>query len=235
MLVTEPYLATLPDIGNFAKLSRACRSQKAFVAPFPNVREWRRPVNAKRTECRLQHVPDGILDQTNVRVVHKPPRRRRRHGCCTSFRISPKPALMKPAQPARPHPHAEATYRIVPLKDGAFGLEVVIPGTSPTTVTSSPPRLTLKYGSRGTRAKCNQTAHSFLGFDGTVATADRHDKTSRADPSNFSKSPTSFVLSVRQYVRRNLFLTRNVAFRLPDMSPSHRQWRFNPTCRSLPP
>ena len=93
----------------------------------------------QREENRMQIAARSrvvYVDQTNVRVVHKPPRRRRRHGCCTSFRISPKPALMKPAQPARPHPHAEATYRIVPLKDGAFGVEVVIPGTSPTTVTS---------------------------------------------------------------------------------------------------
>jgi hypothetical protein len=35
----------------------------------------------------------------------------------------------------RTHPHAEATYRVVPLKDGAFGVEVVIPETYPTTVT----------------------------------------------------------------------------------------------------
>jgi hypothetical protein len=32
------------------------------------------------------------------------------------------------------HPHAEAIYRVVPLKVGAFGVEVVIAGTYPTTV-----------------------------------------------------------------------------------------------------
>ena len=35
---------------------------------------------------------------------------------------------------ARTHPHAEATYRVIPLKDGTFGVEVVIPETYPTTV-----------------------------------------------------------------------------------------------------
>jgi hypothetical protein len=35
----------------------------------------------------------------------------------------------------RTHPHAEATYRVVTLADGAFGVEVKIPDSSPTTVT----------------------------------------------------------------------------------------------------
>jgi hypothetical protein len=34
----------------------------------------------------------------------------------------------------RTHPHAEASYRVVALKDGGFGVEVVIPNTYPTTV-----------------------------------------------------------------------------------------------------
>jgi len=34
------------------------------------------------------------------------------------------------------HPHAEATYRIVPLKDGAYAVEVAIPDSSPAMVTS---------------------------------------------------------------------------------------------------
>ncbi len=33
------------------------------------------------------------------------------------------------------HPHAEATYRVLELDDGAFGVEVSIPDTHPTTVT----------------------------------------------------------------------------------------------------
>ena len=37
---------------------------------------------------------------------------------------------------ARTHPHAEASYRVVPLADGAFGVEVTIPDTHPTTVSS---------------------------------------------------------------------------------------------------
>ena len=34
------------------------------------------------------------------------------------------------------HPHAEATYRMIPLKDGAYAVEVAIPESSPTRVTS---------------------------------------------------------------------------------------------------
>jgi hypothetical protein len=34
------------------------------------------------------------------------------------------------------HPHADATYRIVPLKDKAYGVEVAIPNASSATVTS---------------------------------------------------------------------------------------------------
>jgi hypothetical protein len=33
------------------------------------------------------------------------------------------------------HPHAEATYRVLALDDGGFGVEVSIPDTHPTTVT----------------------------------------------------------------------------------------------------
>jgi hypothetical protein len=35
----------------------------------------------------------------------------------------------------QPHPHAEATYRVMPLDDGAFGVELVILDTHPTMVT----------------------------------------------------------------------------------------------------
>lgn len=34
------------------------------------------------------------------------------------------------------HPHAEASYRVVPRPDGTFGVEVSIPDTYPTTVSS---------------------------------------------------------------------------------------------------
>lgn len=36
----------------------------------------------------------------------------------------------------RTHPYAEAAYRVVPLPDGAFGVEVKIPDSHPTTVSS---------------------------------------------------------------------------------------------------
>src|SRR5438874_342631 len=32
---------------------------------------------------------------------------------------------------ARTHPHAEATYRVVPLTDGTYGVEVTIPDSYP--------------------------------------------------------------------------------------------------------
>jgi hypothetical protein len=32
------------------------------------------------------------------------------------------------------HPHAEATYRVIPLDNGSFGVEVSIPDSHPTTV-----------------------------------------------------------------------------------------------------
>ena len=34
----------------------------------------------------------------------------------------------------RTHPHAEATYRVIPLDDGSFGVEVSIPETYPAKV-----------------------------------------------------------------------------------------------------
>jgi hypothetical protein len=32
------------------------------------------------------------------------------------------------------HPHAEAVYRVIPLDDGTFAVEVTIPGSHPTKV-----------------------------------------------------------------------------------------------------
>ena len=32
------------------------------------------------------------------------------------------------------HPHAEATYRVIPFVDGSFGIEITIPDSYPTTV-----------------------------------------------------------------------------------------------------
>ena len=34
------------------------------------------------------------------------------------------------------HAHAGATYHTVPLKDGSFGVQIVIPGSYPTTMSS---------------------------------------------------------------------------------------------------
>jgi hypothetical protein len=36
---------------------------------------------------------------------------------------------------ARTHPHAEASYKVVPVEDGSFGVEVSIPDSHPTVVT----------------------------------------------------------------------------------------------------
>src|SRR5271165_3474029 len=38
----------------------------------------------------------------------------------------------------RTHPHAAATYRVITLDDGSFGVEVTIPDSHPTTVKSFP-------------------------------------------------------------------------------------------------
>jgi len=37
---------------------------------------------------------------------------------------------------ARTHPHAEATYRVIALQGGTFGVEVSIPDAYPTTVST---------------------------------------------------------------------------------------------------
>jgi hypothetical protein len=37
---------------------------------------------------------------------------------------------------AQKHPHADGAYRIFPLKDGAYGVEVAIPDRCPAMVTS---------------------------------------------------------------------------------------------------
>jgi hypothetical protein len=36
----------------------------------------------------------------------------------------------------RTHPHAEASYRVVPFDDGLFGVEVSIPDSQPTRVST---------------------------------------------------------------------------------------------------
>ena len=36
---------------------------------------------------------------------------------------------------ARTHPHAEASYKVIAVEDGSFGVEVSIPDSSPTVVT----------------------------------------------------------------------------------------------------
>jgi hypothetical protein len=38
----------------------------------------------------------------------------------------------------RTHPHAAATYRVVALDDGSFGVEVSIPDSNPTMVSKFP-------------------------------------------------------------------------------------------------
>jgi len=35
----------------------------------------------------------------------------------------------------RTHPHIDATYRVFPVKDGSFGIGIIVPGTSPVAVT----------------------------------------------------------------------------------------------------
>ena len=54
-----------------------------------------------------------------------------------SREIPPRRSDLRPAHPyianmVRLHPHAEAIYKVVPLVDGTFGVEVVVPETYPT-------------------------------------------------------------------------------------------------------
>jgi hypothetical protein len=37
---------------------------------------------------------------------------------------------------SKTHPHAEASYRVIALSSGSFGVEVSIPGSYPTTVSA---------------------------------------------------------------------------------------------------
>jgi hypothetical protein len=37
---------------------------------------------------------------------------------------------------ARTHPHAEASYKVIAFEDGSFGVEVSIPDSNPTVVTT---------------------------------------------------------------------------------------------------
>jgi hypothetical protein len=73
--------------------------------------------------------------------------RRRMQTAYTTKRGRPEPwigtaphALTDDEQvsPASPHPHADATYRVVALDDGTFAVEVVIPDTFPTRVIGLP-------------------------------------------------------------------------------------------------
>ena len=52
----------------------------------------------------------------------------------TSTSMATGPRLHHIKRMQRTHPHAEATYRVIPLDDGSFGVEVKIPDTYPTTV-----------------------------------------------------------------------------------------------------
>src|SRR6266480_6864690 len=49
-------------------------------------------------------------------------------------RVGPKGWMGPDGDMPKIHPHAEATYRVIPLEDGPFGVEVSIPENFPTTV-----------------------------------------------------------------------------------------------------
>src|SRR5215475_9630299 len=69
----------------------------------------------------------------------------------------------------RTHPHAEATYSVVPLADGTFSVEVVIPESYPTKVSPSRPKPTQKHGSPSTDAGSNPRNGRADGFAAPAA------------------------------------------------------------------
>jgi hypothetical protein len=59
---------------------------------------------------------------------------RRQYAICPLSQVSDLPAEHHIGRMTKTHPHAEATYRVVAIDDGYFGVEVVIPETNPTMV-----------------------------------------------------------------------------------------------------
>src|SRR4029078_9003212 len=57
--------------------------------------------------------------------------------CPTAIRASRHaiPGKARHSVMARTHPHAEASYKVIALDNGSFGVEVSIPDSSPTIVT----------------------------------------------------------------------------------------------------
>lgn len=64
----------------------------------------------------------------------------------------------------RTHPHAEATYRVVPSGDGAFAVEVDIPESYPTKVSPSATKPPLRRGSPNTGGGCSLKTSRAAGF-----------------------------------------------------------------------
>ncbi len=62
------------------------------------------------------------------------------------------------------HPHAEATYRILTLDDGSFGVEISIPETHPTTVTKFASREAAEAWINGHRERVQSQTQSSRGF-----------------------------------------------------------------------
>jgi len=66
----------------------------------------------------------------------------------------------------RTHPHAEASYRVIALDNGAFGVEVKIPDSQPTTVTAFDSEQAAEAWIAGHRERVQSQAQSGRGFRG---------------------------------------------------------------------
>jgi hypothetical protein len=67
----------------------------------------------------------------------------------------------------KPHPHADANYRIVGLNNGSFGIEVSIPDSNPTTVTQFESREAAEAWIQAHRDRVQDQTQSGRGFRGS--------------------------------------------------------------------
>ena len=64
----------------------------------------------------------------------------------------------------RTHPHAEASYRVLTLDDGSFGVEVSIPDSHPTTVSKFETTEAAEAWIAAHRDRVQSQTHSGRGF-----------------------------------------------------------------------
>jgi hypothetical protein len=69
------------------------------------------------------------------------------------------------------HPHAEATYRIISFDNGSFGVEVSIPQSHPTRVSTFSTQADAEARSPSIGGGCNPKHHPAAGFVELIAAA----------------------------------------------------------------